>query len=525
MTLQDKIVVIDFGGQYTQLIARRVREANVYSEVLRCDKATPEAVADAKGIILSGGPACVTAEDAPLYDPAILWTGKPTLGICYGFQLMAHALGGSVKKGERGEYGKTTVYCRSSALFDGLDAKLTVWMSHGDLVERVPEDFRCIALTENNIAAAMHYPEKKLYGVQFHPEVTHTPQGTEILKNFVHKIAGCEPTWSLENHIESSFDYLDQTIKGRDVIMFVSGGVDSTVAATLLTKAKQQGRNIGNVYLVHVDNGLMRTNESAQVVEYLKKLPGLDEIIFEDASQQFLENLKGVIAPEQKRKVIGDTFIDIQRSIVKRLGLSESTMLCQGTLYTDLIESGQGVGNKAAVIKSHHNVNSPFVKEYREKGLLVEPNRLIFKDEVRKVGELLGLPEEVVWRQPFPGPGLAIRIVTGEVTPERIALLRQADDIFLEEVAKAGLAKQIWQYFAALLAGTKTVGVMGDERTEQYACALRAVTSADGMTADWFRMPHDVLDKVTRRIICEVKGINRVLYDCGSKPPETIEFE
>lgn len=523
--MKGEIVVIDFGGQYTQLIARRVRELGVYSRVLWCDKATPEDLANAKGIILSGGPASVTGIDAPKYDPRILQTGKPTLGICYGFQLLGHAFGGIVQKGEKGEYGRTSVkIIDEGKLLEGLGSAQTVWMSHWDVVKQVPRGFRLSAVTEGNVAAAMECKEKHLYGVQFHPEVTHTPQGMNILSNFVFKIAGCQKNWNFENYIHQTLEYIEETVKGRDIIMFVSGGVDSTVAAALLAKAKEQQKNIGNMHIVHIDNGLMRTNESLTVVSCLKKLPGLGNIIFEDASQEFLTNLKGVVDPEQKRKIIGDTFVKVQEKIVQRLGLKPDTMLCQGTLYTDLIESGKGVGNKAATIKSHHNVNSPYILEKREKGLLVEPNREIFKDEVRRIGEKLGLPEALVWRQPFPGPGLAIRIVGGEVTPERLAIYRKADDIFLEEVEKAGLTRQIWQYFAVLLC-VKAVGVMGDERTYQYICALRAVTSEDGMTADWFRMPHDVLDKITRRIINEVKGINRVLYDIGSKPPETIEFE
>ncbi len=525
MALQDKITVIDFGGQYTQLIARRVREAKVYSEVVGCDRARAVDLERSRGVILSGGPKSVTGKDAPEYSPDILSTGKPILGICYGFQLMAHHFDGHVEKGDKGEYGKTKVkIVKLSKLFEGLEPEQTVWMSHWDVVRTLPKEFVLTAATENGIAAAMEDGSRNLYGVQFHPEVTHTPRGMDMLRNFVYNIAGCEPSWSLDDYVMQSIDHIGRTVNGRPVIMFVSGGVDSTVAATLLTRAKAAGRNIGDVYIVHIDNGLMRLNESAQVLDYLKRSRGLENLMFEDASSEFLAKLKDVVDPEQKRKIIGDTFVSVMERIVQRLNLPEDTMLCQGTLYTDLIESGRGVGDKAAVIKSHHNVNSPFINNKRDLGLLVEPNREIFKDEVRKVGEILGLPEEIVYRHPFPGPGLAIRIVGGDVTTERLDLLRRADDIYLQEIRNAGLYKDIWQAFAALLC-VKSVGVMGDERTHQYMCALCAVTSEDGMTADSFDLPKEVRSKVMTRIINEVKGINRVLVDETSKPPGTIEFE
>ncbi len=523
--ITDKIAVIDFGGQYTQLIARRVRELGVYSRIFACDKVTVDDLAEYKGIVLSGGPKGCIGQDAPKYNRAVLEMDKPYLDICYGMQLRAHVNGGKVVHSEDREYGNIEVTVDTKdKLFTGLEKILDVRMSHGDTVQRVPRGYRVIARTENNLVAAMSNPEKRVYSVQFHPEVTHTQKGMDILRNFTYRIAGCKKSWGLGNYIDQTMDYIDKTVRGRDVIMFLSGGVDSTVAATLLARAKQLGKNVGNLYLYHIDNGLMRTNESQQVVEDLKKIPGLEKVVLYNASKQFLHRLRGVVDPEKKRKIIGDTFIDAQKQIMKHLKLGKNTMLGQGTLYTDLIESGKGVGRKAAKIKTHHNVGSPLVKKMAQKGLLVEPNREIFKDEVRELGEILGLPEEIVWRQPFPGPGLAIRIVGQAVTPERLAILRKADDIFLEEVKNAGLERKIWQYFAGLL-NTKSVGVMGDERTHQHVCAIRAVTSRDGMTADWYAMPQKVMDRISTRIVNEVKGINRVMYDYTRKPPGTIEWE
>lgn len=516
----DTITVIDFGGQYTQLIARRIRENSVYSRIV--PPSTPlDDVKDSNGIILSGGPKSVINDAVP-YNPDLLNTGKPTLGICYGYQLLVHANGGRVEKGSKAEYGKTPVTLTESPLFDGLNGKINAWMSHWDTVTSLPEGYLPIATSNGHPAA---FQNGNLYGVQFHPEVTHTERGTDILRNFIN-ITGCKGDWSLDDYIAQTTDTLNQTIDGRDVIAFVSGGVDSTVAATLVANAKKNGGNIGDVYLVHIDSGLMRAGESDAVVEHLNNL-GIGNVIYENATNQFITALKGVSDPEQKRKIIGDQFITIMNTVSERLQLREDTLLCQGTLYTDLIESGKGVGKHAAVIKSHHNVNTPFVLEKREQGLIVEPNSEIFKDEVRKVGELLGLPEELVWRQPFPGPGLAIRIIGGDVNRERLDMLRKADRIFTDAVEEAGLHQgenKIWQYFAALLCA-KSVGVMGDERKHGYTCALRAVTSHDGMTADWYPFGADFLGRVSNKIVNEVEGITRVLYDTTSKPPGTIEFE
>ncbi len=526
--MKEEILVVDYGGQYTQNIARRIRELGVYSRIVSCDKVTARDINQSDGIINSGGPKSCIDPDAPHFNPQSFVTDTPSLDICYGMQLRANILpGGEVVHGAKREYGGNlvTIVERNDALYKGLEKRIKVWMSHGDKVTKVPDGYRVTAKTENGIIASMSNPAQNSYSVQFHPEVDHTPNGMDILANFVYRIAKCKKgSWDLGKYVSNIFDYIGKTVKGRDVIMFASGGVDSTVAATLLAKAKEKGKNVGKIYVVHIDNGFMRTNESKLVVDYLSKLRGLENLIFEDASDYFLEKVKGVVNPTRKREIIGDAFIDIQEKVIKKLKLSKDTMLCQGTLYTDLIESGKGVGTHASVIKKHHNVASPYVLKKRKQGRIVEPLRELFKDESRKIGELLGIPSEIVWRQPFPGPGLAIRAIGKPLTAKRLETLRHATDILEEEVKKAGLDKKIWQYFPALL-GTKAVGVKGDAGTHQEICAVRAVTSKDGMTADWYRMPHRVSDIISRRIMNEVPGIGRVLYDIGSKPPETIEFE
>jgi GMP synthase (glutamine-hydrolysing) len=387
------------------------------------------------------------------------------------------------------------------------------------VVEREPPGFEVLATTNNGLVAAMASPARAVYGVQFHPEVLHTPKGTLLLENFARGVCGCTGRWTMEDYLLKTQQYIRETIGGNDALVLVSGGVDSTVAAAVVAKT----RGIGRVFALHIDTGLMRRDESRQVAEALRGA-GVENLAVVDAGEEFLASLKGVTEPEQKRKIIGDLFIRIQSRELAKLGLDPGrTFLVQGTLYTDLVESGRGKGAKTAVIKSHHNVNSPLVEELRRQGRIVEPNRDIFKDEVRKVGELLGLPEELVWRHPFPGPGLAIRIL-GEVTKERADLLREVDAIFIEEIRRAGLYRKIWQAFAVLLP-VKSVGVMGDERTYSHAVALRAVDSSDGMTADWSRIPHEVLESISSRVVNEVKGVNRVLFDVTSKPPATIEFE
>ncbi len=526
--MRDEILVVDYGGQYTQNIARRIRELGVYSRIVSCNKVTPRDIQRANGIINSGGPKSCIDPDAPHYNPLLFSTDTPSLDICYGMQLRANILpGGEVVHGKKREYGRNlvTIVERNDLLYKGLEKRIQAWMSHGDKVTKVPDGYRVTAKTENDIIAAMSNPALNSYSVQFHPEVTHTPDGMDILANFVYRIAKCKKgSWDLEKYVNNILNDIGKSVRGRDVIMFASGGVDSTVAAALLAKAKEKGKDVGRVYVVHIDNGLMRTNESKRVVEYLSKLKGMEKIIFEDESDYFLNKLKGVVNPIRKREIIGDAFIDVQQKIIKRLKLSKNTMLCQGTLYTDLIESGKGVGTHASVIKIHHNVASPYVLAKRKQGLIVEPLRELFKDESRRIGKYLGIPEEIVWRQPFPGPGLGIRAIGRPLTKKRLDSLRHATDILEEEIKKAGLDRKIWQYFPALL-GTKAVGVKGDAGTHQEICAIRAVTSIDGMTADWFRMPHRVMDAISRRIMNEVSGIGRVLYDVGSKPPETIEFE
>ncbi len=494
--MKGEVVVVSFGGQYAHLIARRVRDMGVYAKVTKASQTTMADLADAQAVILSGGPASVTGKDAPTYNPGLIRTDKPTLGICYGHQLLAHALGGTVEKGETAEYGKTTISIKEKdPLFEGLEGTINAWMSHQDHVRLPPTGFAITGLTENGIVAAMRSQDGNTFGVQFHPEVTHTPQGKQIISNFIYGIAKCQKNWSIEDQIEQTLDYIGETAQGRDVITFVSGGVDSTVTATLLNKAKKTGRNIGRVCYVHVDNGLMRTNESATVVKYLKEQAGIEDVILEDASEEFLNALKGVVDPEEKRKIVGDLFVRVQSRIRERLGFGADATLCQGTLYTDLVESGRGAAGTEDKIKTHHNVGSPEIVKKRETGGLIEPLGNFYKDESRRIGLLLGLSEELIYRQPYPGPGLAIRLIGQEVTKEKLDMLRKAEDIYAEEIKKAGLDRDISQYFAAIL-NSKAVGVMGDGRTHQNICALRAVNTADFMTADAAEIPYEVLKKV-----------------------------
>jgi GMP synthase (glutamine-hydrolysing) len=508
----DKILIIDFGAQYAQLIARRVRECKVYSEIVP-KEITPEEVRKKKpkGLILSGGPASVYAKNAPSCDPKLFDLGLPVLGICYGMQIMAQLLGGEVRKTGRSEYGKAHLKITApSLLLSELPEKQQVWMSHRDAVVKSPEGFVKIAQTEASPVAAFENRERKLFGVQFHPEVVHTPFGLEILKNFLFKACGCLPTWTKVSIIEEAVKYVREEVGEGRAICALSGGVDSSVAALLVHRA------IGDrLTCVFVDHGLLRAGEAEQVVETFKKNFHIN-LVHVNASKRFLSRLKGVIDPEEKRKIVGEEFIRVFEAEAKKLGKVEN--LVQGTLYPDVIESGT---REAARIKTHHNVGGlPTKMDFKK---VIEPLRLLFKDEVRAIGEELGLPEEIVWRHPFPGPGLAIRIV-GEVTPERLKMVREADRIVVEEIKKAGLYKKLWQAFAVLLT-LRTVGVMGDERTYAYPVVVRAVTSEDAMTADWAKIPFQTLEKISRRIINEVEGVNRVAYDISSKPPSTIEWE
>ncbi len=505
------IVVINFGSQYVQLIARRVRELNVYSEILPWDTPLEEIKKrNPKGIIFSGGPASVYAPNAPLPDKGIYELGIPILGICYGLQVLAHQLGGKVAPADKHEYGRATLkVLKEDKLFKGLPSEFQVWMSHADKVVELPEGFEVLAISDNAPYAAVADLNRDFYGVQFHPEVTHTQYGTDIIANFVFEIAKAGKNWFMENFIQEQIEKIRKTVGNKKVIAALSGGVDSTVAAVLTYKA------IGdNLIPIFIDHGLLREGEREEVEKALKGL-GLPLRVI-DASEIFLQRLEGVEDPEEKRKIIGHTFIEVFEKEAKKY--PDVEFLLQGTLYPDVIESAGVKG--AAKIKSHHNVGG---LPERMNLKLLEPLRDLFKDEVRRLGKLLGIPEEILQRHPFPGPGLAIRIL-GPVTREDLALLRKADKIFIEELKKWGLYNKVWQAFAVLLP-VKTVGVMGDVRTYERVVALRAVDSSDGMTADWSRLPYDFLDHVMRRIINEVRGINRVVYDITSKPPGTIEWE
>ncbi|MDO9334104.1 MAG: glutamine-hydrolyzing GMP synthase [Dehalococcoidales bacterium] len=511
---RESIVVLDFGSQYNLLIARRVRECNVYSELVPFD-APWEKIAhlNPKGIILSGGPASVYEENAPL-APAYVFEGRvPVLGICYGLQTITHQLGGRVTPATKREYGHTVLHIsdRDSPLFAGLNEAITVWMSHGDSIEQMPPGFKAIAHTENTPLAAIANG-KNLYGIQFHPEVVHTPQGKEILRNFALNVCKCKGNWTIGNYIDESIASIKAQVGDGKVISALSGGVDSAVVSTLIHKA------IGNqLTCIFVNNGLLRREEVERTFTAFRLNLGMN-IIFVDGTERFLDRLKGVIDPEQKRKAIGEEFIRVFEEEATKLGKVD--FLAQGTLYPDVIESASSGSTASAKIKTHHNVGG---LPSRMRLKLIEPLRYLFKDEVRQVGLELGLSEEMVWRQPFPGPGLAIRII-GEITKEKLEILRSADFVLMNEIKKAQLYRQLWQSFA-VLTDVKSVGVMGDHRTYGYLVGIRAVTSEDAMTADWARLPYDVLARISNRIVNEVPEVNRVVYDITSKPPSTIEWE
>ena len=509
----DKILILDFGAQYTQLIARRVRELNVLSLVENFDFPYDKIKELApKGIILSGGPSSVYQQNAPLPDKRVFESGIPVLGICYGLQVIAHQLGGEVDRSAHQEFGKAMLIVDDSKdLLRNIGDVSKVWMSHADKVTKLPPGFVPIAHTDNSPVAAFKSEQKKVFGVQFHPEVVHTSKGKEILGNFVIGVCGCKPDWEPGNFIEETTREVKSKVGTGKVICAMSGGVDSAVAAVLLQRAIG-----GQLHAVHIDNGLMRKDESKNVVEYFRKNFDMN-LHHIDASETFLKKLRGVTDPEKKRKIIGNTFIEVFEKVAHEI--RDVEYLAQGTLYPDVIESQSHKG-PSAKIKTHHNVGGlPDVMKLK----LIEPFRLLFKDEVRQVGRALGISADIIDRHPFPGPGLAVRILS-DVTPEKLDILRQADDIFIDEIRKHGIYTDIWQAFAVLLP-VQSVGVMGDERTYEYTIALRAVTSEDGMTADWALIPYDLLAKVSSRIINEVRGVNRVVYDISSKPPATIEWE
>ena len=508
------IVVLDFGSQYTQVIARRIREANVFSSVLPYNsKLSDIRKANPAGIVLSGGPASVFAKDSPKPDPRIFKLNIPILGICYGLQLMGKMLGGEVQASDRREYGRGTLRIeRKGTLFSGLPSKLSVWNSHGDALAKLPKGFRILAKTENSSYAAIEDPKRKFYGLQFHPEVEHSERGKDILLNFLKRVCGCEGDWDMGDFLQLSIDRIQKIVGKEHVILGLSGGVDSSVAAALIHKA------IGDqLTCIFVDNGLLRLNEREQVIALFRNhIPGKLKVA--KAGPRFLKSLKGVKDPEKKRKIIGKTFIDVFDHEVSKLG--EVGFLAQGTLYQDVIESVPVGGNPAALIKSHHNVGG---LPKRMKLKLLEPLRELFKDEVRNLGRELALPESVLMRHPFPGPGLGVRVV-GDLSQAKLRVLREADHIFIEELIKRKLYHKLWQAFCVFLP-VRSVGVMGDERTYENVICLRAVTSSDAMTADWAQLPDAFLRRVSNRIINEVKGANRVVYDISSKPPGTIEWE
>ena len=515
MPQNEKVLVVDFGGQYNQLVARRVRECNVYCEIVSYRVGLDAIRAqNPKGIIFTGGPNSVYVDGAPTIDPAIFDLGIPVLGLCYGFQLMTHLLGGHVCKAPEREYGKTLVHVDTkSKVFENVNPETICWMSHNDYAETAPTGFTISAYTDNCPVAAIELPEKNLYGFQFHPEVLHTPEGKTMLHNFVYNVCGCKGDWEMGSFVETSVKALREKIGDGKVLCALSGGVDSSVAAAMLSKAV--GKQLTCVF---VDHGLLRKNEMEEVCEVFGP-NGQFELNFVcvNARQRFYDKLAGVSEPEKKRKIIGEEFIRVFEEEAKKIGAVD--FLAQGTIYPDVVESG--LGGESTVIKSHHNVGGlPDYVDFKE---IVEPLRDLFKDETRQAGRELGLPEYLVSRQPFPGPGLAIRII-GEVTPDKVKMVQEADAIWREEIAKAGLDKSISQYYAALT-NMRSVGVMGDERTYDYAVALRAVTTTDFMTAEAAEIPWDLLQTVTSRIVNEVQHVNRVLYDCTGKPPATIEFE
>jgi GMP synthase (glutamine-hydrolysing) len=525
-TAHSKILILDFGSQYTQVIARRIRECQVYSEIVRFNIPAEEAAALApKGIVLSGGPASVYDELAPQVDPKIFSLGIPVLGICYGMQLMAHHLGGQVEFSERREYGAGMLHVSNgSRLFDGIGEQIDIWSSHADKVTAMPAGFRSAAHTDNSTFAAMEDPARKLYALQFHPEVAHTPRGKEIIQNFVFHICGCSMDWTMGSFIEEACERVRRQVGDQKVVLGLSGGVDSSVTAALLHRA------IGDqLTCIFVNNGLLRSREEEMVQRVFEENFHI-RLKYVDAAERFLKLLQGITDPEEKRKIIGREFIKVFQHATEELLAEDAAkgsgeqggyhFLAQGTLYPDVIESVAIGGNPAHVIKSHHNVGGLPEKMHFE---LVEPVRQLFKDEVRQAGLQLGLPKEIVYRQPFPGPGLAVRIL-GEVTPERLRILRDADTIVISEMKASDWYYRVWQSFAVMLP-VRSVGVMGDQRTYENTIAIRVVESQDGMTADWVRLPYELLARISTRIINEVKGVNRVCYDISTKPPSTIEWE
>jgi GMP synthase (glutamine-hydrolysing) len=508
------ILIIDFGSQYNQLIARRVRENRVYCEI-EPPTISVETISSLKpeGIILSGGPSSIYEKNSPKIDAAIFDLGIPVLGICYGMQYMVEALGGTVQQAKKREYGFAELIIHGQAgLFADLKPKNQCWMSHGDAIESLPAGFTVTASTDNTPIAAISHSQKRLYGLQFHPEVEHTPHGRKMIQNFLIGVCRCRRSWTMKSFARESIERIHEQVSNKSIILGLSGGVDSSVTALLIHKAI--GKKLTCIF---VDNGLLRKNEAKKLKVRLKQHLDIN-IRFVNAQDQFLKALRGVFDPEKKRKIIGKIFMEVFEAEAAKI--KDAEFLAQGTLYPDVIESVSAFGGPTSVIKSHHNVGGLPAKM---KLNLVEPLRYLFKDEVRKLGKELGLPEELVWRQPFPGPGLAIRII-GEITSRRLNVLREVDDLLLDEIKKAGYYKKLWQSFSVLLP-IKSVGVMGDARTYENTVAIRAVTSRDAMTADWAKLPHRFLARISNRIINEVKGVNRVVYDISSKPPSTIEWE
>lgn len=510
----DTIVVLDYGSQYNQLIARRIRELGVFSEVRPASTPLDELRAlEPKGLILSGGPASVYQPGAPRPPVELFQLGVPVLGICYGMQAMAYQLGGQVKRAKTHEYGHAQLHIEHrDGLFTGLGRSIRCWMSHGDSVKRLPAGFHPLARTHDTPIAAMGDLTRRLYGVQFHPEVAHTARGAAMLRNFVRRICGCRPGWSIRSFIDDQITRIQEMVGDGRVVLGLSGGVDSSVTALLIHRAI--GRRLTGIF---VNNGLLRKDEAGQVRRTFQQHFKLN-VRYVDARKRFLERLRWIVDPEKKRKIIGNEFVRVFEE--EAAALKGVAFLAQGTLYPDVIESQSAFGGPSATIKTHHNVGG---LPERMGLTLIEPLRLLFKDEVREVGRQLGLPEELLWRHPFPGPGLAVRVI-GTVTEERLEMLREADARFIEELRHSGWYRKVWQAFCVLLP-VKSVGVMGDERTYEYTVAIRAVTSVDGMTADWARLPDALLQRVSNRIINEVRGINRVVYDISSKPPATIEWE